>query len=153
MKLFLRYSVFSVLLMYFTGNTKAVDLLCFTNNFNSVQATEPVSDTLYILWSGSDKEVAINMIFMYANASLSEKWWDVIVIYIWGPSVMLAANDKEVIAYLNELKQKGAKIIACMSCCDKYNITEKLILNNFEVRYVGKEFTSLIKNQKNLLLF
>lgn len=52
--------------------------------------------SLVILWNPGDREVALNMVFMYTINAILNEWWEKIILIIWGPSAELASIDKEI---------------------------------------------------------
>lgn len=45
------------------------------------------NEHLIILWTSGDREVAMEMVFMYALNSKRNSWWDDITLIIWGRSL------------------------------------------------------------------
>ena len=52
-------------------------------------------DTLVIIWTSRDREVAKNMVFMYAKNARLKDWWPEVRLVVWGPSAALIAEDAE----------------------------------------------------------
>ncbi|MFB6214716.1 MAG: hypothetical protein ABEI54_02500 [Candidatus Bipolaricaulia bacterium] len=51
-------------------------------------------DSLTVLWTSGDKEVALNMLFMYVSTAKQSDWWNHIRLILWGPSQTLSVRDK-----------------------------------------------------------
>lgn len=110
-------------------------------------------EKLYILWTTSEREVALNMVFMYAINSKANGWWKEIELIIWGPSVMLASGDKEIQEYLKDIKDSGITLKACKACADKYGVSGKLAELGIEVVYMGMPLTEILKGNEKLITF
>ena len=49
-----------------------------------------------ILWTTSEKDVAKNMLSMYAINSMKKGWWEKVNLIIWGGSAKLISEDAEI---------------------------------------------------------
>jgi len=56
---------------------------------------EKESTDLLVLWSSGDRDIAMNMVFMYTFNSKKNGWWENIRFLIWGASSKLLSTDKE----------------------------------------------------------
>ncbi|MEJ2249980.1 MAG: DsrE family protein [Candidatus Lokiarchaeota archaeon] len=110
-------------------------------------------DKLVILWTSRDKEVALNMVFMYTLNAIINKWWNDITFIIWGPSAELASNDQEIQKVLQKMKENGIILEACKACADKYGVSESLEKIGVDVRYMGTPLTDYIKESRKVLTF
>ncbi len=110
-------------------------------------------DTLCILWTSADADVALKMVFMYANASIQNKWWNEVELIVWGPSAKLTAENKEIQETLTKLMKAGVKMKACKACADSYGVSDKLSALGIEVKYMGQPLTGILKSDKKLLTF
>jgi len=81
-------------------------------------------DTLVIVWTSRDREVAQNMVFMYAKNARLKDWWPEVRLVVWGPSAALIAGDAELQEELAELKQAGVELLACRACADRYGVSD-----------------------------
>lgn len=108
---------------------------------------------LLIIWTSGDPEVAVNMVFMYTNASKKHGWWDEVALLIWGPSQVLAAHDYDVQQKIREMKKNGVTLLACKACSDKYDVSERLERLGIGVKYVGEDLTAMLKNGWTSLTF
>ena len=52
------------------------------------------TDKLAVIWSSRDKDVALNMVFMYTRNSKLRKWWNDVRLVVWGPSAKLISEEK-----------------------------------------------------------
>jgi len=111
------------------------------------------SRDLFILWTSGDRDVAIEMVFMYALNAKKEGWFDNVELCIWGPSAILAVEDEEINVRLTYMSKMGVKLTACRSCSDDYDLSEKLEEMGVEVIYMGKPLTDKLKNGVKVLTF
>ena len=101
---------------------------------------------LIVLWTSQDREVAMNMVFMYTKNSKLKGWWENVRLIIWGPSAKLMTVDPELQAELEELKAAGVELLACKACADRYGGSEKLTGLGIEVVYMGLPLTQYLKS-------
>ena len=116
----------------------------------SDQTAVDESDKLVILWTSRDREVALNMIFMYSNYQKRNGYWDDITIVVWGPSQKLLSEDKELQENVKQLLSIGVTVKACKACSDKYGVSKQLADLGVTVKYMS-EFTEYIKGGRNVL--
>jgi len=110
-------------------------------------------DTLVIIWTSRDREVAKNMVFMYAKNSRLQGWWPAVRLVVWGPSASLIAEDAELQAELEELKQAGVELLACRACADQYGVAPRLEELGIKVIYMGKPLTEYLQAGLKVLTF
>ncbi len=110
-------------------------------------------ESLCIVWSSDNPEVAHNLAFMYGHNSLREAWWERVRILIWGPSARLAAEDETIQGKIREMMADGVEIWACLACADNYNVADQLKNLGINVLYVGAPFTQMIKSGWKVLTF
>jgi hypothetical protein len=104
-----------------------------------------------ILWTSGDREVALNMGFMYGlNAKLHD-WWSEVTLLIWGPSGNLLLADDELQHELARMQEAGVRPMACKACADRYGIGSRLADLGVEVVYTGEFLTDWIKAAKPML--
>ena len=109
-----------------------------------MDASEP--DKLLILWTSSDREVALNMLTMYAQNSIRNGWWEHVSLILWGPSQRLFIDDAEVKSKVEELQKMGIRVMACVACANKYGLTEALRSAGVEVFGMGTVLTDWLKS-------
>lgn len=119
----------------------------------SARKVTPANDKLIVLWTSGDAEVAKKMVYMYTYNAKKNGWWDEITFIIWGPSSKLLAEDKELQDYLKKMKDEGVVLEACKACADMYNVADKLKELGVDVKYMGKDLTNYIKNEKHVITF
>ena len=113
----------------------------------------PDKDSLVVIWSGNDREVALNMVFMYTLNAKRRGWWDDVRLIVWGPSSKLLTEDSELQKKIMEIKTAGVIVEACKACADHYDVTEQLEHLGIHVYYIGKQLTEYIKEGRNILTF
>jgi len=120
-----------------------------------VRGQEKVSQDsrLAVVWSSGDPEVAHRVCFMYTDNAKKQKWFDDVVLIVWGPSARLLAADKDLQAEVKAMMNGGVKVQACLACADSYGVTEQLRKLGIEVKYMGKPLTDLIKGGWKVLTF
>jgi len=110
-------------------------------------------DELVVLWTSGDREVALEMVFMYILNSMRNGWWEKIILIVWGPSSPLLARDEELQMMLSQLRDNGVEVKACKACADHYGVSGKLEKLGIEVKFMGKEFTEHLKNDVRVITF
>jgi hypothetical protein len=103
------------------------------------------SDNLVVVWSSADPEVARKMVFMYTKNSRLRGWWDRVRLVAWGPAARLISGDAELQEELQELKAAGVELLACRACADLYEVVDRLEALGFEVKFMGKPLTDMLK--------
>ena len=63
---------------------------------------ETANSRLVVLWTSGDPEVAHRACLMYVHAAHKQKWFDQVVLIVWGPSARL----------LTEMLKQGWKVCA-----------------------------------------
>jgi len=100
---------------------------------------------LVVLWTSRDRDVALNMVFMYTLAAKKNGWWDEIRFIIWGPSSKLLSEDEELQLEIKKMKEAGVELLACKVCAERYGVSEKLEKIGIEVKLMGGPLTSMLK--------
>lgn len=111
------------------------------------------NEDLVVLWSTADREVSLKMVFLYIFNARKYEWWKNITLIIWGPSANLLSQDFELQERLQEIKEKGVKLEACLVCTDMYGVTKRLEDFGVDVKKMGIPLTEYIKKGKNILTF
>ena len=113
----------------------------------------PVKDSLCVVWTSSDPEVAENAAFMYAHNSLKRLWWGRVRLIIWGPSAKLAAENTHIQGRLRDMLADGVEVWACRAGADNYGVADVLEAVGANVVYVGSSFTEMLKTGWTQLTF
>jgi len=110
-------------------------------------------DSLTVLWTSGDKEVALNMVFMYTLNAKIRNWWNEVRLIVWGPSSRLLTEDADLQDEVRKMRDAGVILDACKACADRYGVSEKLEQLGINVRYMGVPLTDYIKERRNLITF
>ena len=108
---------------------------------------------LNIIWSSSDRDVALKMVFMYAKNAKLKGWWKEVKLIVWGPSAMLLSSDNELQNYVKVLLESGVEVLACKACADSYGVSSSLESIEIKVLYMGEILTNSLKNNEKVLTF
>ena len=102
---------------------------------------------LNILWTNADELTAEMMVFMYAEASLSYKWWEEVEIIVWGSTAKLVAENKHIQEKLLDIKKKGVKVRFCIACATKLGVVDKIKSLGFDLEPMGGPLTEVLKSK------
>jgi len=104
-------------------------------------------DTLVVVWSSGDSEVATKMAFMYTLNAKRKGWWKHVILIVWGPSAKLLTEDGDLQDRIEEMREAGVDLLACKACSDSYEVSESLEKLGVEVKYMGEPFTQMLKDE------
>jgi hypothetical protein len=108
---------------------------------------------LAVVWTSGDPDVAHKVCFMYTQAAKKARWFDDVVLIVWGPSSRLLAGDKELQASVRAMIDSGVVVQACVACADMYGIAEALRAIGIEVKPMGKPLSDMLKTDWKVLTF
>lgn len=111
------------------------------------------NEKLVVVWSSGDREVALEMVFMYTLNAKLRGWWDDVTFVIWGPSQKLLASDLELQGRLRKMIKEGIVVEACLSCADDFGVTDSLKKLGVDVKYMGVPLTEYTKEGRRVLSF
>ncbi len=114
---------------------------------------ERKEDSLVVIWTGRDREVALNMVFMYTHNAKRKSWWDDVRMIVWGPSSKLLTEDMELQSKIEDMMKDGVILEACKACADIYGVSEKLERLGIDVYYIGEQLTRYIKEGRSIITF
>ena len=114
---------------------------------------DKIKDSLVVVWTSGDREVAEKMVFMYTLNSKLRQWWKEVTLIIWGPSSKLITEDIELQEYLEKLKDAGVKLEACITCADMYRVSKKLAALGIDVKPMGLPLTEYLKEGRAVITF
>jgi hypothetical protein len=115
--------------------------------------TSNPADKLVVLWTSGDRDVALNMVFMYTLNAKLHNWWADVTFIVWGPSSKLLASDTELKDQIKKMKEAGIILEACKACADRYGVAGKLQELGIDVKYMGQPLTRYIKDGRHILTF
>ena len=130
-----------------------IGILCMTIFGTTLMARETDPSKLLVVWSSGDRDVALNMVFMYTYNAKKNGWWENIRFLIWGPSSKLLSVDKELQEEIKKMKAVGIELLACKACTDRYGVSETLEGLGIEVKYMGVGLTEMLKGGWTTLTF
>jgi len=110
-------------------------------------------NTLVVLWSSGDREVALKMVFMYTVNARKKGWWEEVIFIVWGPSAKLLAEDEELQEQVRTMDELGIVLEACKKCSDIYGVSGKLEELGIDVKYMGEPLTSYLKQGMSTITF
>lgn len=108
-------------------------------------------DTLVVLWTSGDREVALKMVFMYTLNAKLKGWWEKVIFIVWGPSAKLLAGDSELQEHIQKMDEAGIVLEACRKCADMYGVSGELERMNIDVRYMGEPLTAYLKEGRKTI--
>ncbi|UCG60035.1 MAG: DsrE family protein [Phycisphaerales bacterium] len=108
---------------------------------------------LGVLWTSGDPDVAHKVCLMYTHAAKRAKWFDEVVLIVWGPSSRLLAADKELQAKVKAMMAGGVVTQACVVCADMYGVSDDLREMGIEVKPMGKPLSDMLKSDWKVLTF
>ena len=135
--------------------SKTIFLAFMCMIFIGIPARAEKSDPskLLVVWTSGDRDVALNMVFMYTTNAKKKGWWDNIRFLIWGPSSKLLSEDNDLQKELQKMKEVGVELLACKACADRYGVSEALQGMGIEVKYMGVGLTEMLKGGWTTITF
>ncbi len=112
----------------------------------TASAQETEKSKLLVVWTSGDRDVALKMVFMYADNAKLRGWWDEVQLLVWGPSSKLLSTDTELQEYIGKMKKNGVILTACKACADQYGVSEALSGMGIDVKYMGVPLTEMLKS-------
>jgi hypothetical protein len=103
------------------------------------------SDTLVVLWSSGDPDVAEKACLMYAHAAKKYNWFKEVILIVWGPSEKLLAENSKLKDKIASMKKDGIIIEACIACSNMYGVTNDLKVCEVDVKGMGVPLTHYLK--------
>ena len=110
-------------------------------------------NSLVVLWTTGDRDIALSMVFMYTLNAKLKGWWEDVTLIVWGSSSKLIASDMELQDYLTSMKDAGVNLLACKRCADMFRVADDLEKLGIEVKLMGEPFTEILKGDAKLLTF
>ena len=103
------------------------------------------SDTLVVVWSSGDPEVAEKACLMYAHAAKKYGWFNEVILVVWGPSEKLLAENELLKEKVASMQKDGIIVQACIACANMYDVTNKLKVCQVDVIGMGGPLTKYLK--------
>ena len=119
----------------------------------SAQMELPKSDTLVVLWTSGDRDVAEKSCLMYTHAAKKYKWFDEVILIIWGPSARLAVEDDTIREKVIQMQKDGVILEACVACSNMLGVTGELKELGVDVKGMGTQLTRYLKSDYKVLTY
>ena len=111
------------------------------------------SDTLVVLWSSGDPEVAEKACLMYAGAAKKFGWFREVIVIVWGPSEKLLAENSALKDKIATMMKDGVIVEACVACSNMYGVSDELKVCEVDVKGMGVPLTRYLKRGYKLISF
>jgi hypothetical protein len=111
------------------------------------------SDTLVVLWTSGDHEIAQEACLMYAHAAKKNKWFKEVILIVWGPSQKLAAEDSMIKEKIASMQKDGVIVQACVACSNMLGVTDELKACSIDVKGMGIPLTMYLKRGYKVVTF
>lgn len=111
------------------------------------------TESLVMVWSSQDREVALNMVFMYTYNAKAKGWWPDVRLIVWGAATRLLAQDHELQEYVKKMGDVGVVLEACKKCADNYGVSSRLEELGINVYYIGEQLTAYLRDGRHVLTF
>lgn len=111
------------------------------------------ADTLVVLWSSGDPEVAEKACLMYAHAAKKFSWFKEVILVVWGPSEKLLAENAILKEKVAAMKKEGVKVEACVACSNMYGVTNELKVCEVDVKGMGVPLTRYLKRGYSIVSY
>jgi len=111
------------------------------------------SDTLVVLWSSGDPEVAEKACLMYTGAAKKFGWFREVILIVWGPSEKLLAENAKLKEKITSMKKDGVIVEACVACSNLYGVTDELKICEVDVKGMGVPLTHYLKRGYKIISF
>ena len=125
----------------------------FSQSEKNLKSNISPNDTLVVLWTSGDPEVAEKVCFMYTHNALKRDWFKTVILIVWGPSANLLANNSNLESKVKSMISDGIQLKACKACSDSYGVSDKLRDIGIEVIYMGNPLTKYLKSGYSILNF
>lgn len=97
------------------------------------------------MWTSGDADIAEKMDFLYTYNAKKQKWFDELVLIVWGPSAKLLSENKMLQDYVKKKQDTGVKVEACMACAEMYSVDPKLSEMDIDAKGIGIPLTNYLK--------
>lgn len=106
---------------------------------------------LNILWTNDNLITAEKMVFMYGINAKRKKLWDEMTLILWGATVKLAGENRNIQKLIKEAQDEGVHVTACKGCADELGVTSALEALDIEVIYWGEPLTQILQTGEKLI--
>jgi hypothetical protein len=110
-------------------------------------------DTLVVVWTSGDFEVAEKMVYMYVFNAKHAGWFDEVIFIVWGPSAKLLSENEKLQEYLEKMKNEGIILEACVACANMYGVADDLRGMGIDVKGMGRVLSDYLKKDYRVMTF
>jgi hypothetical protein len=110
-------------------------------------------DTLVVVWTSGDFEVAEKMVYMYVFNAKRAGWFDEVIFIIWGPSAKLLSENEKLREYLYKMKDEGIILEACIACANMYGVADDLRNMGIDVKGMGSVLSDYLKKGHRVMTY
>ena len=131
-------------------------IIVMTFATKTIKAQQPVaapSDTLVVVWTSGDVEVAEKMVFMYVHNAKRAGWFKEVVFIVWGPSAKLLSENEDLQEEVKAMGKDGIILEACTACARMYGVNDKLAGLGIDVKGMGVPLSNYLKNGYRVISF
>lgn len=115
------------------------------------EAPATASDTLVVLWTSADVELAEKMVFMYTHNAKKAGWFKEVILIVWGPSEKLLAENETMQQRVKAMQDDGIIVEACVACARMYGVADELKVCEVDVKGMGTPLTKYLKRGYRVL--
>ena len=83
---------------------------------------------------------------MYASAAKKYKWFNEVILVVWGPSEKLLAENTKLKEKVASMQKDGVIVQACIACANMYSVTDALKVCAVDVKGMGVPLTKYLKS-------
>jgi hypothetical protein len=134
-----------------------IGLVIISGSINFLNAQDvksnTASDTLVVLWSSGDPDVAEKACLMYTHAAKRNSWFKEVILIVWGPSEKLLAENALLKDKISAMKKDGVIVEACVACSNMYGVTNDLKVCEVDVKGMGVPLTRYLKRGYKIISF
>ncbi len=132
-------------------------MVVYLGSTSVVGAQQPAiagpSDTLVVLWSSGDPDVAEKACLMYTHAAKRNKMFKEVILIVWGPSEELLAKNNMLKEKVAAMQKDGVIVQACVACANMYGVADDLKVCKVDVRGMGGPLTDYLKRGYKVISF
>ena len=90
---------------------------------------------------------------MYASAAKKYKWFNEVIVVVWGPSEKLLSENTTVKAKVATMQKDGIIFQACVACANMYGVTSDLKTCQVDVKGMGGPLTKYLKRGYRIISY
>ena len=111
------------------------------------------SDTLVVMWSSADPDVADKVCLMYAHNAKKWHWFEEVILIVWGPSHKTLVESEKLSETVRQMAEDGVILEACVYCSNMLEVTDDLKELGVDVKGMGTPLTHYLKRGYKMLHF